>query len=251
MKKYTTQIVIGLSIALLSGLIFWGIQLLKEYENRLTKLETKFDICVDCSQRNKTIGKYEYKTYTGVDVAENGEILLQVDIDILSEQFRWKCASIDEIVRGENKADLAEVVRQYSDDVELKNAKAIICVGTASTEGDTYGEERRASDRMETLINLVESNLKTNKEISIYGLNLGKYVGQSENACSDATIDQRRIVLLKITQRSDNLTDDKLEASLKRILLAKASDPGITFPFDIRKYSMFSNGQTMLRYGRK
>ena len=252
MKKYFTEIIIGgLFVAILSGLLIWFFQILKEYENRLTKLETKFDLCVDCSSRTNRIDNYEYITYKGIDVSETGEVLVEVDIDLLSEQFRWKCGSIDKIVRGNEAADLEDVIRKYRDDAELKNAKGIVCVGTASAEGNTDGEETRAKDRIETLINLVNSNLQTKKPIPIYGFNLGKYIEQSSVVCSNATLDQRRILLIKIIQRSDNLTDDKLEESLKRVLLAKAADPNISFPIDIRKYSMFTSDQTMLIYGRR
>ena len=62
---------------------------------------------------------------------------------------------------------------------------------------------------------------------------------------------QLTIVLIKVIKRSDSLTDDKLEASLKRILLNKATDPNLSFPIDIRKYSTFNSAKAMLVYGRK
>ena len=76
MKKYLAEIIIGgLCVAFFSGFLIWSLQILKEYENRLAKLETKFDLCVDCSQRNNTIGNYQYRTYKGVDVADNVIVL--------------------------------------------------------------------------------------------------------------------------------------------------------------------------------
>jgi hypothetical protein len=240
----------GLLIAILGGLILWFFQILKEYENRLTKLETKFDIYVDSSERTHMIGNYPYITYTGVDVTADGEVLLKADIDLLSEEFRWRCASITDIVRGDKSENLGEVIANYRDDVQLQNALGIVCVGTASSEGNTKGEERRASDRVETLLNLVNSNLTSKKILPIYGLNFGKYNTDTNIPCSDATLEQRRIILIKIIERSEKVTDDKLEASLKRILVEKASNPTPRFPIDIRNYSMFTSGQTMLVYGR-
>ncbi len=251
MKKSTREnILIGLFVAILAAFVVWFFQILREYESRLTKLETRFDLCVDCSQRTQIIGKYPYTTYKSVDVAPDGEVLLEAEIDLLSEQFRWKCASITEIVRGNERADLADVISKYRDSAELQNALGIVCVGTASSEGNTKGEESRAKDRVETLFSLVKSNLKSQKKLPIYGLNFGKYDAITNSECSDATLEQRRIVLIKIIERSAKLTDDKLEESLKRVLLEKASNPAYIFPIDIRNYTMFKSGQDMLLYGR-
>jgi len=168
-RKYITEIIIGgLFVAIFSSGLIWFFQILKENENRLAKLETKFDLCVDCSQRANTIDNYQYTTYKSVDVAENGEVLLEADIDLLSEQFRWKCKSFDQIVRGDEKANLGEVISKYRDDAELNNAKAIVCIGTSSSEGQTSGQENLAKDRIETLINLVFTNLKTKKKFPFY-----------------------------------------------------------------------------------
>jgi hypothetical protein len=261
MSKETLKLIL---ITILGGLFValfvWGFQLLKEYEHRLTQLETKFETtfeklealeaCVDCSQRTKKIGDYPYEIIKGVDVASNGEVLLETDIDVLSEQFRWECGSFVKIVRGKKEsADLANVISQYKADAQLKGVKAIVVVGTASQEGNFSGEEKRAKDRIETLINLTQDSLNTPNQIPIYGLNFGKSIENIQGGCDD-TIDQRRIVLLKVLKRSDNLPDSELEASLKRILLAKATDYSV-FPVDIRKYSMFSSGQKMLVSGRK
>jgi hypothetical protein len=245
-EKYSIPIITVAVVAMFSWLFYTVI----EHGNRLTKLETKFDICVDCSQRTNKIGEYAYTTYKAVYTDDKGDVLLEADIDLLSEQFRWKCGSISEIVRGDEKADIEEVIKNYRDNAELKNAKGIVCIGTASAEGNTDGEESRANDRIETLINLVNSNLTTEKQMPIYGLNFGKYNEESNTNCSSATLDQRRIVLLKIIERSEKLTDDKLEESLRKILLDKATDPNIHFPIDIRKYSMFNSGDKMLVYGR-
>ncbi|KAB2917745.1 MAG: hypothetical protein F9K23_05010 [Bacteroidetes bacterium] len=251
MRKYIWEIIIGgVVVAIIAGLVLLYIQFIKDYEHRLTKLEKDFEHCVDCSKRTKTIGDYPYTVYTGVDVASNGEVLLNVQIDLLSEQFRWRCGSITEIVRGDDVVDIGKVIRQYHDNAELENALGIVCIGTASSEGQLIGEQTRAGDRVETLINLVSSNLNSSKRMPIYGLNFGKHIGSTNTPCSDATLEQRRVILIKLIERSDKLTDDKLEESLKRILLEKASNPAYNFPIDIRNYSMFRNNEKMLIYGR-
>jgi len=248
MRKYLLETIIGgIIVAMIAGLFFLALQ----HGERLAKLEAQFDICVDCSQQITKIGEYPFKSYKAVDVAPDGEVLLEADIDLLSEQFRWKCASFDEIVRGNKKEDLGEIIRSYRDNAELNDALGIVCVGTASAEGAPDNEENRAMDRVETLINLVDANLTSKKMLPIYGMNFGQYKGGENQSCSNATLDQRRIVLVKIIKRSERITNENLESSLQRLFLQKAVNSAYKFPIDIRNYSMFNSGKTMLVYGRR
>jgi hypothetical protein len=229
---------------------------IRDHERRITRLETKFEDCVDCSRqvREKERGGFTWKTYESSETNESGAVVFAVEIDVLSEQFRWDCGSPTTIVR-ENETpkrtyDLGEVIRQYSPERELKDAKTIVVVGTASSEGDIAAQERLAGNRIETLVPAVQHNLQ--KTIPVYGMNFGQYTeGDSSKPCSPDTAAQRRVLIVKVTKPDEPLPQKELGESLKRRFVALAEDKSLKFPIDIRKYSMFQKGAEMLVYGRK
>lgn len=250
-QKIALEFINPILTAILVGLVVWGITLVKEFEHRLTELETKFNICVDCTKRTKEVGGLKIDTYPGQSIDEKtGTIDLEVDIDILSEQCRWVCGSSREIVQGGEPVDFDKVMQAYVNTDQLKGISGIICVGAASSEGIQNNEEQRASDRMEYLINLVRNNIR-NDTIPIYGFNIGQYVGANNSQCSDNTLDQRRIILFKVLKKDSLMSNELFERKLRTILIQKAADKSINFPIDIRKYSKFQNSATMLTVGRK
>lgn len=247
--KIFRDIIVGIIAVILIFLIININDRFVEYEHRLTELETKFKICVDCSNgRQKKIGDYEWEIYKGFDFNDKNEVNIGLEIDILTEQFRWECGSIDKIVRGDREIDFNKVIQQYSQQKHLKGVTELICIGTASTEGYKDREEQRAENRMETLINLLKDNLNA-EGISISGLNIGQYQGIKDTVCSDETLWQRRVIILKIIEQKSDITDQEQEKAIIRILLSKIKS-NKEFPLDIRKYSKFKNGDLKLRFGR-
>jgi len=140
-ERLVSTILVGILIAL----VVWGISLIKEYEHRLTELETNFKNCVDCSKKVQEIGGVKVNTYTGTSINEKtGEIDLEVNIDILSEQCRWECGSARNILQGGKPINFDEVMKEYVTNDQILNIKGLICVGAASSEGAITNEENRA-----------------------------------------------------------------------------------------------------------
>jgi hypothetical protein len=228
---------------------------IKEHEGRIAKLEQKVEDCVDCSLRVqvKDHGGYVWSTYHSEEKGEGEQGAFAVDIDILSEQYRWKCGSATTIVKenDENHTyNLDEIIQKYSPENELKGAKAVVVVGTASSEGTQAAQEKLAANRMETLYNIVQPNLQ--KVLPIYGMNFGQYTeGETSAKCSPDTAAQRRVLIVKVTKQKEGISPQEFSESLKRRFVALAENSVLRFPIDIRKYSMYQKGAEMLSYGRK
>ncbi|HEV7375231.1 MAG TPA: hypothetical protein VGN95_10980 [Pyrinomonadaceae bacterium] len=228
---------------------------IKDHEGRIARLEQKVADCVDCSLRVqvKDRGGYVWNTYHSEDEGEGGQGAFAVDIDILSEQYRWRCASATVIVKenDENRTyDLGDIIRKYSPENELKDAKAVVVVGTASSEGTQATQENLAANRMETLYNIVQPNLQ--KTLPIYGMNFGQYTGgETSVKCSPDTAAQRRVLIVKVTEQKEGISPKEFSESLKRRFVALAENSVLRFPIDIRKYTMYQKGADMLAFGRK
>lgn len=243
-----------LSALLLSVLGFFLFEVHNRFiviENRLTELETKFEICVDCNKNGiQKFGGFTWNSYKGYDYGENHELNLGLNIDILTEQYRWKCGETEQIERSGRDANIEEVIKGYLEPHYLDGVKELICLGTASSEGRKQGEEIRAEDRMETLFNTIDKFLR-NENIPIKGLNLGKYIEKDPSGkCSDKTLWQRRVVIIKVIEKAPNLDNEDYLKSLKRILL-NTNQLEDEFPIDITKYSKFQDGSLAIRFGRK
>lgn len=220
---------------------------LRDHEGRIAKLEARVDGLKP--MRIKNIGGYEWGEYPSEEKDEEGKIKLSVEIDVLEKQYRWVCGRFtsDDIVKADHadgKLSLDEIIKKYDPDVELKRAKKIIVIGTASSEGDTPSQEDLARQRAETLVTVVKNNLQ--KNIPIIGMSFGQYVANREKAeCSDATSEQRRILIVKIIKQSAQMSDDELEKSLVRRFKQLASEESYEFPVDIRNYSNYRQGKRM------
>jgi len=247
--KTLQTILIALLLAILSYLLSNVFDRFIGVEHRLTELETKFDICVDClKDQQQNFDGFNWEVYKGFDFDENNKVNLGLEIDILTEQYRWDCGSIDEIVRGGKKVDFDQIIQGYSSERYLTGVTELICLGTASTEGSIGEEEARAEDRMETLINLVKDNLESD-EIAIYGLNIGQYLDNYNGLCSDQTLWQRRVIILKVIEEKFNLSQREKVKALVRILLNKSRSE-IEFPISIKEYSKYKSRDLKFRHGR-
>ncbi|MES2110864.1 MAG: hypothetical protein V4577_19060 [Bacteroidota bacterium] len=234
-------IIAGSTLALIGYFIYW----IKDFEHRLTKLEDNVDAISNSYPKSAFIGGYPYTVYRGTDSAPDGSVVLKVDIQILSKDYRWECLSKTQI-EGNNLPDINEIIKDYSDDRELKDAVGIVCVGTASSEGNDLDEEDRAYGRAKTLVDIVKQNLISKKDIPVLGLNFGRYNRTIKGPCTDATINQRLIVIVKIIERSEKLTDEGLESSLRKLFVEKAANLNSRFPIDITQYTMYHSRQSML-----
>ena len=232
------------------GCLAFMLNQFSDYQKRLSRLETKFDLCVKCGENDIKYGGYLWQRVYGYEMDENNNVKLGIEIDILSEEFRWKCASVEEIVRFEEPVDFDKIIQGFSDKKHLKGVEEIICIGTASQEGQAKGEEFRAEQRMETLINKFEDNLSS--DLPILGLNVGQHIknNQYSNECSNATLKQRRVMVIKVLERDERLTEIQYRNSLVKILLEKSKSER-SFPFNISNYSKFTNKTLKLTEGRR
>jgi hypothetical protein len=220
--------------------------ILRAYEGRISKLEA----CVDCSKsaRNINKGGYVWTEYPSDETDKGGNVTLSVEVDVLEKRYRWACglSTKDDIVKENQneKVSLDEIIKKYEPDEELKDAKKIIVIGTASSEGDTSSQEDLARKRAKTLVSVVEDNLQ--KNIPVIGMSFGQYVADTEKAkCSDATSEQRRILIVKVTQQPANMSNEELEKSLIRRFKQLVDEEKYKFPVDIRDYSNYKQGKEM------
>lgn len=187
--------------------------------------------------------------YEGFDIDESGDTILHVEIDILSDECSWKCGSSERMFRANTEVPIKElrgIIRNLDKYQHFDDAQSIICVGTASSEGNPIREERRSEARAKRLKGLLGVYLK-NKEMPIYAMRFGKHNEKiSDRGCTNATLNQRRIILVKTIKEKDGLTTKGMEASLKKIFSRKSIDLNTSFPVDIRKYSLFENEKQML-----
>lgn len=251
----------GLIIAFISGLFILFSVLIGHILTKLSTLDeitrtqgeriAKLEACVDCSKspRIKNKGGYEWKEYPSEETDEAGNVTLSVEIDVLEKRYRWSCSlsTSNDIVK-ENQTDgsvsLDEIIRTYDPDMELKDAKKIVVIGTASSEGDISSQEDLARKRAKTLVTVVENNLQ--KDLPVIGMSFGQYVADAEKAkCSDATSEQRRILIVKIIQQSTKMSDDELEKSLIKRFKQLVDEESYKFPVDIRDYSNYRQGKRM------
>jgi hypothetical protein len=218
----------------------------QEHGERIAKLEAKMDACVDCSRTPvvKNKGGYEWTVFS----SEGKD--LSVEIDVLSKQFRWKCGKFGEndVVR-ENEVggaiSLRDIIRKYQPDEELQDAKKIVVIGTASSEGNLSSQEGLALARATTLRQIVDKSLEKNREVPVIGMTFGQYIADVNRArCTDATAEQRRILIVKITRESPGMSRDELGKSLIRRFQELADQRG--FPIDIRDYSKYQRHEEML-----
>lgn len=217
-----------------------------QLNSQIAGLENTYNQLLENHKVIKKTGEFEYESVRGTRKAKNGTTLIALDIDILSERYRWECGDYEKIVRGNKKYDPAEIIKSFIDTGQLNNAKGLICIGMASAEGMRGNEEVRAEKRMETLLDAARK-AHVDDFCPIYGLNLGQFTGRGETACSDSSQWQRRVILIKITERSSSVTDEELKDGISTILGEKAKNSNITFPIDITEYSRYGN--LALRYG--
>lgn len=219
--------------------------ILRAYEGRIAKLEA----CVDCSKsvRVKNKGGYEWTEYSSDETDREGNVTLSVQVDVLEKRYRWACglATKDDIVKeDQTKVSLDEIIRKYEPSEELKGAKKIVVIGTASKEGNITSQENLARERAKTLVSVVEDNIQRN--IPVIGMSFGQYVADTEKEkCSDATSEQRRILIVKVTQQPANISNEELEKSLMRRFIQLVDEEKYKFPVDIRDYSNYRERKRM------
>lgn len=255
-KDLKTILINGALPALIVGMLLYIISsshsIEIELRERLTKLEQIVNQCEACKRNKKIYGGYEWYSSNEYQIGHDGRIKLGLEIDVLSEQYRWECDSYTDIKYGKKEAYLKQIIQSYAKAHHLRGVKGIVALGTASNEGGEHSQEKLSQDRSITLVNELRGN-SAFSSIPIYGFSLGQYTEEKSNKrCSSHTSDQRRVILLKIIDADEYLlgNQQKLEDALREILVRKSIHQGVVFPIDVRKYSKFKKSSTMLIYGR-
>ena len=150
-KTYLIAALIGglfIIFSVLVGYILSKLSTLDEITRTQGERIARLKTCVDCSKgpRTKNKGGYEWNEYPSEETDETGTVTLSVEVDVLEKRYRWACglSTSNDIVK-ENHTDgsvnLEEIIRKYDPDTELQDAKKIVVIGTASSEGDVSSQE--------------------------------------------------------------------------------------------------------------
>jgi hypothetical protein len=247
--------IIGL-IGICSGMlalsfIFW--EKISTQGERISRLEGIVDKCVQCGvslpQKFEKDG-VEWTRYKGQE--PNGSFA--VEIDVISDKYRWLCnkSGINDIEQDnlifDSKKSLSEIISKYEPNKELDGAKEIIVIGTASFEGDINTQTQLADRRAYTLKDTVAKGLGEILKIPVLPMSFGQYYSPdaSKGKCSNATSEQRRILIVKVTKQPEGIKEEDLEKSLVKRFEELAKDPSLNFPVDIRDYSNYRDRNPML-----
>jgi hypothetical protein len=155
------------------------------------------------------------ETPTGINV--------KFGLTLLSSDLRWRLGSTTQVETQDGLGDLRQYIQNIND--TLAEAKGIVCIGTASAEGDQLEEVARAQERADYLAALVR--MQQLKDIPIYTLNLG--VSRAVQEKEDSR-NSREIQLILINKLDDYAS---IESDILQIL------SGNNFELNSNKYSLF------------
>ena len=155
----------------------------------------------------------------------------EFEVIILTQEFRWRYADANIVEFDGVPQNIEPYLRSLKNRVVKMDD--LICVGTASYEGERGGEEIRASARADRLITWINKMLSPERSMpNLWKLNLGKFISASKSRglTPEQTSEQRKVILIGVRNKDDN-TD--LRQALKDALM-KESEPML---FDIKDYS--------------
>ena len=178
---------------------------------------------------------------------DNGEYA-DLDINVLYQSANWQLGSERIVCVGNNPIDFETYLKDAFKSREyLQNYQDIIVVGAASQEGHLTEQQQLSNLRINTLshwITPIMNNL--NAATELWGLNIGQYLSSDQGDlptnntgdCIDGnfTANQRRIVILGITNKSVNFDITQEKSLIKEKLLSSK-----TFPFKLTDYSLTHN----------
>jgi hypothetical protein len=132
--------------------------------------------------------------------------LLPFTVYVLTEQLSWKLESADDL-EGRQTILSPELI------LAVHAAREVFCVGTASSEGGTQTEERRADQRAAKLAHWVGGITGKAGHPRLFTLNAGQYKGPSELLSSY----QRKAIILVTGPHEANVNlSEGLASGLER-----------------------------------
>jgi hypothetical protein len=159
-----------------------------------------------------------------------GEKSAKFRIAIITQEYKWKIASVDSIEIGlidEKLPNLLDNLKGFD------NGIGIIAVGTASQEGKQGTEVIRADERADKIASILRTHV-ISKNRNLYKLNLGQY-SQSNVKNIKETATERRVILISILDVNEKMEHKDLEKSLNNAL----QKPEVQNAINIKKYSNF------------
>lgn len=198
-------------ITVLGSIIATSIGLCKKSNS---KIDTKGNgnIIVD-GNNNKVIleknKEWEWQEIRGIE--GNDFVDIKIAFKIVTDEFRWKFKSHELLANGK---EIREELPKYLDNLpDFHNAIGLIAVGMSSQEGNLIVEEDRAMRRAESIILALRPHSISEKK-EIYKLNMGRFKNKTL-LNKDETSFQRRVVIVAIMDKSDNISLEKLKVCLK------------------------------------
>lgn len=159
---------------------------------------------------------------------------VRVRINTLTQEYRWVFARSDVVEAYSPPIDPRAHVKKLN----ISNAKfGIVCVGTASSEGERGEEESRAKGRAERLQIIFREEF--DNVPALYSLSLGQFQHKQKSFNPQATRDERRVIVIEILDRDQevNLTEAIKDALLK--VIEKVRQEGAIPFWDFRDYTAF------------
>ena len=137
-------------------------------------------------------------TIEGQDTAGKNAVF---NILVLTQEEEWK---FEDTILLESNQPASQVLPTYFDKKYdlLVNSRELICIGTASEEGNPLGEKKRARSRARQLGRIAKKYLEEYEvDKTVFALSLGQF---SIKTNMDDTSNQRRLVVVAVDKRSDS-----------------------------------------------
>ncbi len=159
---------------------------------------------------------------------------VRLRINTLTQEYRWVFARSDVVEAYSPPID----PRGHVKELDISNARfGIVCVGTASSEGERGEEESRAKSRAERLQIIFREEF--DNVPALYSLSLGQFQHKQRSFNPQATRDERRVIVIEILDREQdvNLKEAIKDALLK--LIERTKQEGAIPFWDFRDYTAF------------
>ncbi|MDZ7266853.1 MAG: hypothetical protein ONB48_06280 [candidate division KSB1 bacterium] len=159
---------------------------------------------------------------------------IRLKINTLTQEYRWVFERSDLVEAFAPPVDPRVHVRELN----ISGARhGIICVGTASSEGERGDEESRARSRAERLQIIFREEFQNLPPL--YTLSLGQFRHPRPTLDPRATRDERRVIVIEILEREDNVNlREALKDALLKAIESTRSEGAQPF-WDFRDYTAF------------
>lgn len=202
MRKFAFIFIMSccLSISIFGQTTTHSLTAIEQHKQTLQKLDSVLNTGL------KVPNFADFYTIQGVD--KKGH---QVDfkVVIITQEERWKLASFEEVETGK----AIDILPTYFSQLSLvKASKNLICIGTASQEGNQKKEAERAGRRADVIVKVLKVTLgEEGAEKHIFKLNLGKF---KVKARKEDTSYQRRVILIGTIEEGNQTAAADIQEAL-------------------------------------